>query len=329
MTFNGLEELARDQARRGENQSRAVIGPPRFLRSLSVAELLQLEIPSREYLLEPILREKETAMIHAWRGVGKTYFALEIAFAVASGGKYLGWSAPRPRPVLYLDGEMPARTMQERLAAIVRASPRAEHFDPANLQVLCSDLEDAPLPSLVTEEGRALVEPLVARADLVIVDSISTLAAGYGRENEAESWLPMQAWALELRRQGKAVVLLHHDGKGGQQRGTSRKEDILDLVIGLRRPADYEPREGARFEVHFNKARGLNGDAVEPFEALFQVRDDAATWATRTLADIQLARAAALYRDGAKPADVQQELSVSRATAYRLKAKAQEAGLLS
>lgn len=120
-------------------------------RALSVSDLLTLEIPRREFLLEPIIREKETAMVHAWRGIGKTHVGLEIGFAVASGGSYLRWNAPRPRPVLYIDGEMPARTMQERLAAIVKASDRADEFDPAHLQLVCADLQDAPLPNLPSQ----------------------------------------------------------------------------------------------------------------------------------------------------------------------------------
>src|SRR3712207_8616616 len=44
----------------------------------------------------------------------------------------------------------------------------------------------------------------------------------------------------------RAVLFIHHQGKGGTQRGTSRKEDVLDTVIALRRPDDYSPAEGAR-----------------------------------------------------------------------------------
>ena len=68
-----------------------------------------------------------------------------------------------------------------------------------------------------------------------------------------------QRWLLSLRRRGVSVLFIHHAGKGGQQRGTSRREDILDTVIALRRPHDYSPKEGARFEVHLEKARGLYG----------------------------------------------------------------------
>ena len=63
--------------------------------------------------------------------------------------------------------------------------------------------------------------------------------------------VPMQNWLLKLRRQGIAVLLIHHAGTNGRQRRTSRREDALDTVIALRRPDDYSPEQGARFEVHF------------------------------------------------------------------------------
>jgi hypothetical protein len=70
----------------------------------------------------------------------------------------------------------------------------------------------------------------------------------------------MQNWLLRLRRKGVAVLLVHHAGVNGRQRETSRREDALDTVIALRRPADYSPEEGARFEVHIEKARTLAPD---------------------------------------------------------------------
>jgi len=42
---------------------------------------------------------------------------------------------------------------------------------------------------------------------------------------------------------------------------------VLDTVISLRRPPDYQPDQGARFEVHFEKNRGFLGPEAEPFEA--------------------------------------------------------------
>lgn len=320
MHLEGVEALAADQARAQEERTNGTANGAAVtsVQAVTIEELLQRKIPMREYILNPWLREKEIGLVHAWRGIGKTFFTLNLAYASASGGSYLGWRAPRPRKVLYIDGEMPARTMQERLAAIIKGSETVDAFDPENLRFICADLQDAPLPNLSTREGQAAIAPHVETADLVIIDSISTLAS-YGEENAAESWLPLQAWALDLRRRGKTVVFVHHDGKGGQQRGTSKREDILDVVIHLRRPSDYDPSEGARFEVHFAKARALYGQAVNPVEARLEVVNDQATWTMKTVAEADLDRVAAILADGGKINAIIEELGCSRATAYRLK----------
>jgi hypothetical protein len=70
--------------------------------------------------------------------------------------------------------------------------------------------------------GQAWIDAQVGEAEVVFVDNISTLVRS-GKENEAEGWLPVQSWVLRHRRAGRAVVLLHHAGKGGAQRGTSRR----------------------------------------------------------------------------------------------------------
>jgi AAA domain len=86
------------------------------LRPLTAAEFLMLDLPPRGLILDPWLPTQGLAMIHSARGVGKTHLALGIAYAVATGGRLLGWTAPEPRHVIYLDGEMPAATMQTRTA---------------------------------------------------------------------------------------------------------------------------------------------------------------------------------------------------------------------
>jgi hypothetical protein len=72
---------------------------------------------------------------------------------------------------------------------------------------------------------------------VIFVDNISTLART-GRENEAES--TSAGVGARAATRGRSVVFVHHAGKGGAQRGTSRREDVLDSVIALRRPQDYQ-----------------------------------------------------------------------------------------
>ncbi len=69
------------------------------LRLWDYEQLLSAQLQPREMLLAPWLPEKSLCMVYAARGIGKTYPALSIAHAVASGGKLLGWEAPEGKAV--------------------------------------------------------------------------------------------------------------------------------------------------------------------------------------------------------------------------------------
>jgi putative DNA primase/helicase len=284
--------------------------------AVSAEELVTLALPARELLLEPIIPARGLAMLYGPRGLGKTHVALGIACAAASGARFLKWSAATPRRVLYVDGEMPAADMQARLRAIGLAPP--------TLSFLLADMQDLGMPDLGTPEGQDVLERAWGETppELLVIDNLSSLVNS-ARDNDADGWSIMQAWLLRLRRKGISVLLVHHAGKGGQQRGTSRREDVLDMVIALRRPSDYEPKDGARFEVHLEKARGLFGPQTDPFEArLAPDAQGTPAWSWQALRDTEFARAVALFTDGISASDAAEELGVSRATAYRLKKRA-------
>ena len=254
-------------------------------------------------------------MIHAYRGVGKSRLAHGLAVATAAGGRFLKWTVPQPRGVLLVDGELPREDLQKMLAQAVAAS---EAEPRAPLRILSADLSGAPLRSLATDAGREQVEKHLDGVSLLILDAITTLCPGSGPENEAESWEAMQSWLLDLRRRGLTVLLTHHDGKGGAQRGTSKREDVLSQVVQLKRPPDYRPAEGARFEVHFTKSRGLVGPAADPFEAWLRPGPSGVDiWTWRPLEDVLAAAAKELAEEGFSQREIAKELGVSQPTISR------------
>lgn len=291
---------------------------PTRLTPISIEDFLAREFPPREMILAPWLPTKGLAMIYAPRGVGKTHFALSLGYAAATGGQFLRGMAPRPRKVLIVDGEMPAAVLQERLAAIIAASGRNPP-QPGMIRIISADQEPDGIPDLSTAEGQAALDAVLKDAELIILDNLSTLCRS-GRENEAESWSAVQAWALAKRRKGRTVAFIHHAGKGGAQRGTSRREDVLDTVVSLRLPQDYSPTQGARFEVHFEKSRGFSGPDAEPFEAMLTPEG----WAMKPLSDVREAQVLALKDDGLNQREIAKELGISAATVNRIIKRAKE-----
>ncbi len=286
--------------------------PPSRLRAIGLADFLAMDFPPRRMLLAPWLPMGGLGMLFAPRGVGKTHVALEAAYAVATGSSFLRWHAPEPHPVLIIDGEMPAGTLQERLSRIAQRYG-IDPPSPDYLQIVASDLHSHGLPDLSDADAQARYDEVLGEAKLIIVDNISTLCRS-GRDNDAESWTPVQEWALARRREGRAVLFVHHAGKGGTQRGTSRKEDVLDTVIALRRPEDYKASEGARFEVHFEKTRGFTGPDADPFEATLTEGG----WATRNLEDVLDGQVWALHQQGMKQREIAQVVGKSPSTVNRI-----------
>jgi len=282
--------------------------PGAKLQVIDLPDLLRMKIPPRDLILSPWLPTQSLSMIYSWRGVGKTHVALWLSYSVASGGGFLTWSAAKPRNVLFIDGEMPLAALQTRLAAIVQAFEK--EAAPGALRFITPDIQgDAPMPNLADRKGQAAVDELVGDAELIVIDNISALVRGNGSENEAESWVDVQEWALAKRAQGKSVLFIHHSGKGGAQRGTSKREDLLDTVIALRHPPDYTPEQGAVFEVHFEKARGLHGDSVKPIEAKLTLAEDGGqTWTCADLEASTYRRVISLAADGMTQRDIADEL---------------------
>ena len=172
--------------------------------SLDMGEFLSMSIPERGYLLSPILPVQGIGILYAPRGIGKTFTALSIAVAVASGGAVFNWRAPMPKRTLYVDGEMPATSMQSRLAALVSGMSVPPHTL-KNMALITPDLQPCPMPDLSTAGGQSMIESFLQCVDMVVLDNIATLCRT-GKENESQSWQTMQAWLLELRRRGMTVL---------------------------------------------------------------------------------------------------------------------------
>ena len=289
-------------------------GLGRRLRSLDLAELFALDIKPRGMVLEPIIPEKGLVMLYATRGTGKTHVALGIAYAVATGSAFLKWRARRARRVLVIDGEMPASELRERLQWINGGATPT----PRTLKILPIDLVERGIRTLACPEVQAELDPWLAGVELLVLDNLSSLTAAL-RENDSDSWSPIQDWLLRLRRRGISVLIVHHAGKTGGQRGTSRREDVLDTSISLRHPSDYAPEQGARFDVHIDKGRGIHGEQAKPFEAWLEVVNNTAVWTMKEIEDLDRQRAEELLAAGLSLREVAEELGISKTGAHRLK----------
>jgi putative DNA primase/helicase len=292
-------------------------GAETYLRAVTLPELLKIDVAEREMVLHPFLPAQGLSMLYSKRGVGKTFISLGISVAVAAGTKFLRWNAPRPRGVLYVDGEMPLASIKERVCNVAAGMDIDHPLD--NLRIITPDLQRQGLPDLSTVTGQDEVEQHLEGVSLLVLDNLSALMRS-GKENEGEAWLPMQEWALDLRKRGISVLFDHHAGKAGAQRGTSRREDLLDSVVTLQHPTDYSAAEGLRCTVSYEKARGFFGDDAKNFEVrMVQGPSGECVW---SLSDPEVSikeRASAMLNDGMSVRDVAEETGLTKSTVQRLK----------
>jgi putative DNA primase/helicase len=286
---------------------------------LTVAELQAVDVQPRDDVLAPLLASNSAALVYGPSGIGKSFFALGVAWAVASGGSFLGWQAPQPRRVLYVDGELGAAELRQRLGLF--GPP------PERLAILAHGLGDGPLLDLSEESG--IVRLMAAWDDpgLVVLDALSTLA-GLGT-GDPERWNLLQRFLLHQRRHHRAVLMVHHANKQGELHGTSQRGNAVDLMLALRRPPESPASGNARFEIHFEKTRQYRGAPRAPVLAELET-DEAGRgrWRWGPPAPSRIERAAALLNRGVGTRQAAHELGISRTWLFKLRAQARAKGLL-
>jgi hypothetical protein len=297
---------------------------------LDINRFCQIETSSREEYLFPWLKECSLNLISGWRGVGKTFFGISILDAVSTGEEFGPWECKKSVPCLLLDGEMSVQDIIERSNYLNlntdRKNPLYIYSDAFANQLAL------PRAHLASESWRTKMKRILTtrKIQLWIIDNLASLASGID-ENSKREWDPINSWLLELRFAGISTIMLHHVNKEGGQRGTSAREDNLDISILLKSPHDYMPEDGARFVVHFNKARvstkhlSLIGDTE--FK-LIQDDNEGCVWTFGNVRQQSKKEVIRMLDDGIKYKDIAQDLNISTGLITKIKKKAIEDNLL-
>jgi replicative DNA helicase len=295
------------------------------------SSVLQRECSPVEYAIQPLLSSHGTGEIYAWRGTGKSFIGTQMAVDIALGksmmfGGHRGggghWPISRPFRVLYVYGEMDDSTIKERSLAIARICGGQAPTD-EQLGTMCKDYQKTWRPKLSTARDRKFIEDRVFGYGYegLILDNVSTLWPT-AQEAQSDRSAVLAEWYTDLNQRGVWVIFHHHAGKSGEQRGDSEKEDMLDFVMKLRRPANYKAEEGLRVEVHIEKNRFKpeNGQWLMPFE-IHLTRDvnNEPVWITHPAHEAQRRAAFEMFKNDMPAMFVGQEVGVSRATIYRWK----------
>lgn len=309
------------------------------LRVRSLGQLLNEPGEDRELILTPWLHQRHLNLTYAPTGVGKSMFTLSIAIAVAGGGSYLGWSAPKPRKVLVIDGEMDVQDLKERAALLLNALDDVDAGQGSgNLHFLARQDQTigSTFPDLADPAQHSVILDMVERtgAELVVLDNFSTLAT-VDDENAASAFNPILDLLAQLKLRNAACILVHHARKGqvkeGAYRGSSKLGVVFNSITSLDHPDGIPSQAGTSFELKWEKYRGKRDATIRPLTAsLEEAKDGISRWTFDAAEGDLIQQAVRIVRSGevASQNDLAARLCVSPPSVSRLKAKAVRQGLI-
>lgn len=318
--------MIEDKVRRADQEQERIDQCVSLLNEVMEEDFMTTPLPEREFIVTDLLYAGQNGMIYAKPGVGKTNLAIAMGAAVSKGGKLFGpYEIPKPTGVIFLDGEMPASELQERIARMwIKPDPR-------NFKVISAELlsvQRRPIPNLADSVWQeALFEFLKQNKKFrfLILDNLSALTPGYD-ELSGLDWDGVNQWLLALRRMGMTTLLVHHAGKNNQQRGTSKREDQLDLILKLTK---IENRTLSAFRVDFQKARSLPEKLKSPFVIEMVERGENRHMIHKPVNADQLAKIAFLISKGWNQTEIAEHLGMNQSNVSRRVATAKKNGLLS
>ena len=229
-----------------EIKSEGVTMPAYNWRFLNINELFDLP-EQDDWLLTDLLARGEVAMLFGEPGAGKSFLALDLAYALAAGVSWGGgkFSVPSARRVLYATSEG-RRGVRRRLQAL-NARYREHEMDIPPDRLLTAlespQLFDATAArnifGFVTQYKETGLPPL----DLVIIDTLHRSSEGADENNVKDAGVILRSIDHIREQLGAAVCLVHHCNKmNGRERGSSAFRGAMDAVIEARRISNTDFR---------------------------------------------------------------------------------------
>jgi hypothetical protein len=202
-----------------QNGGRDLAKPVDF-EAVPLKEWLARPIPPREELLGPLVVRGERLVLGAATGEGKTTLVWWIIKALAEGGRFLDWKAPRPCRVLVLDAEQSVWDLH-RLAdetGLTQSLQVSIIMRPEGLNLVDDPAEQVGLEIALSEQW-----------DVVVLDPLYKLHRG-DQNDEAQAKLLMgffDHWRTEKR---FALIIPAHMRK---RQSRAREQDFtIDEISG-------------------------------------------------------------------------------------------------
>ena len=218
-----------ETARRVIKDSLAKSGPSTWRDNVfTAAELRRKQFPPVSYVIPGLLPEG-LSLIAGRSKIGKSWFALDIAIAIAAGRFCLGELKPTQGDVLYAAMEDNPRRMQRRVDKLL-STFNAQWPERLTLAHLWRRLDKGGL-----DDVQQWIEG-VECPRLVVLDTLASVKPIRTREGYTEDYESMTALHRLANDKGVSIIVLHHTRK-------MEADDPVDTVSGTLGLAGRSARE--------------------------------------------------------------------------------------
>lgn len=199
--------------------------PQRTSRFFPASDLAGKPVPMRHWLVPDLVPSRVVTSLYGDGGTGKSLLALQLAYAVATEGRWLGRGVAGGK-VLFISAEDDEAELHRRLDGIVQAEGgRFEDLDRLTLRSLAG--EDALLALLDRNTGKLIPSALYAEIDkrvsddapaLLVLDTLADLFPGNENDRSQVTQFVGQLIGLAVRHDC-AVLMLAHPSRSGLASG--------------------------------------------------------------------------------------------------------------
>ena len=210
---------------------------PAPFRPLALADLFALDLPEPEWVVEGVVPLGAATLLDAREKAGKGLLTIDLCACVALGEPFLD-RAVKEGPAIYCAAEEHTRDVRERIAARIGA----ERAAPLYVLPLNGSTDDRL--DLADPEGMQRLHDMLAaeRPAVVVLDTLRELH--HHAEDSSDDMGPLLRplrWLAHTF--NVALVVNHHQNKGGGSRGSTAIRAAFDQTLSFRRP-EHEPDDG-------------------------------------------------------------------------------------
>ena len=202
----------------------------------------------------PSLRPRTVGLIVAQEGVGKSFLALEIGLAKASGFDLTGIGITGPGRVIYFSKEDPPEIIEERLQSIASFLPTEAREASDGLKIVSLYGKPATIVSEKSVVNEKLIRQIIKAGsgkDLLIFDTLRKLH-DLEENSSGEMKVLLEIFDRIALETGAAVLLIHHTNKSANlnsQQGDQSSARGSNAIVG-----------NTRWSLHLEKFIEVSGE---------------------------------------------------------------------